>query len=216
MDTRNHDYIAKPAEIRKLTTELLDAETTVSEGRTTYLRALVATTQGELPKGGKPDKATALGALEAVHTRFYDAVTKAVQAALPPRLADRAKLLNRKTNFARSSLYAVRAWIKAGGNITTLKPRHVTKAALAVPRATRPMSATRLTKRLEKRSKLLMADVLAMIETDKAVALHEVELLIGQLAAQLDELGVHPAKMRGKTYIPLTATQVVRAEARPS
>jgi hypothetical protein len=217
MDISKFDYVAKPAEIAKLTVELLEAETTVSEGRTTYLRALVDTTKEELPKDGKPDKATALGALEAVHTRFYEAVTKAVQSALPPRLADRAKVLNRKTNFARTSYSAVRAWVKAGGNLATLKARHVTKAALAVPRKARPMNATRLMKRLEKRSKALMADVLALVETDKDAAVHELETLTGQFAAQLEHLGIHATRMRGgKMFIPLTATQTIRQQASPS
>lgn len=217
MDITKFDYVAKPAEISELTQSLLSAEATTLESRTTYLRALVATTQAELPPGKPPDKATVLGVLQGVHERFYEAVTKAVQSAVAPRTADRAKVVNRKTNFARTALYAVRAWVKADGNLATLKVRNVTKVSLAVEPKVRPMSATRLTRRLEKLSSRLMAGVLALIETDKPTAIREIETIAGQLAHQLEELGVHATRMRGgKMFIPLTATQVIRQEARPS
>jgi len=76
------DYVKTPTEIGKLTTSMLDAEHTVTEGRITYLRALAATTIATLPQDAA-DKAAYLGALEATHERFYEAVTKAVQAAPP-------------------------------------------------------------------------------------------------------------------------------------
>jgi hypothetical protein len=217
MDISKYDYVAKPTEIAELTHAIIASETVVFEGRATYLRALVGTTQAELPADGKADKAATLGALEAVHTRFYEAVTKAVQADTPPRVADRAKLVNRRTNFARTALYAVKAWVRAGNDLAKLKAKNVTKGALAVPRKPRAVTAGRLVKRVEKLSTRLMAEMLALMETDKPTAIREIETLAGSLAHQLEELGVHATRMRGgKMYVPLSASQVLRQEARPS
>src|SRR5215813_305097 len=145
MDTTTKNYVATPGEIATLARHYFSAQDTLLTGRTTYLRALVATTQERLKQtSGEP-----LACLENVHERFYAAVLKEAQDATPVRLKDRPLVVNRKTNFARSSMSAVRTWVRQGGDLAKLKPHTLTKAALAVKRAPRPASAARLTRGLE-------------------------------------------------------------------
>lgn len=216
MDIRSHNYVATPGEISKLASAIFASDQTSSTGRVTYLKALVATTQEALPKG-KAERAVALAALEEVNERFYELVLKAAQATLPPRVADRALLLNQRTNFARSSVTTVRAYIRAGNDLARLNPRFVTKRSLAVPVRTTPATPKRMKARVERMSKALVAQVLLLAEADKPTAVAELNVLLSQIAAQLESLGVHATKLRGGAmYVPLTNTQVIRQQASPS
>lgn len=239
MNTKKADHVANAAQIRELTTGLLNATATIDTGRTSYLRYLAGTTIAELgakPRlhGGRSPKvtpesvATQLIALEAVHARFYEAVTEAASVGLPgPTL--RAKELNRRTNFARTAMGVLRRWVKAGNDITSLVVGKLTKRSLAVERAVRPPTAARLKSRTEGHSKALISAVLELSSVDKAAALEEIELLMGQLATQRIELGgvmarspakaVHdgvPFRSGGRTFVPVTETQVIRQMRAPS
>lgn len=239
MNVKVKDFVADASQIKTLTTSLLSATAAIYTSRTTYLRFLAGTTIAELgakPRvhQGRPPKVTPetlalqLVALEAVHERFYAAVTEAASINLPgPTL--RAKELNRRTNFARTAVGSLRRWMKAGNDITTLVVGKVTKRSLVVERAVRPQTAGRLKTRAENNSKALMATVLELSGVDKAAALEEIELLIGQLATQRIELGgmttvrpqkgMHeglPFKAGGHTFYPVTETQVIRQQRAPS
>ncbi len=239
MSIETKDYIATAADIRALTSTIVGAQAEVITGRTTYLRALVATTQAELhstPRKNATSKpkhlkqaeiVTQVTALLAVHERFYAAVLDACSEGLTGK--DKAIELNRRSNFARTALYAVRSYIRAGNDITYVVVGRVTKASLAVARAPRPASARRLKSRMETRSKALMATVIELSEADRATAVSEIELLLGQLAAQLASLGVAsvrdpassaatgaPLSIRGRVFVPVTQTQVLRQRASPS
>lgn len=243
-------YIATANEVRKLAIDIWSAADRAIEGRGTYLKLLVGTTQAELHAApprhvsrGRAPKVSAetiqlqLTALNAVHGRFYEAVTEAAQSSLPAsgrrgrfNRDERAVELNRRTNFARSSVSRLRAYIRAGHDLTLLIPEHVTQLAIAVEARVRPRSAARMRKMVETRSKALVAGVLDLIEVDKAAAREEVELLLGQLAHQLSELGGsavrdvrRAAEMRvplrtagGSLFVPVTDTQLLRHQARPS
>lgn len=238
MSTKN-SYVADAAQIKDLTTGLLNATATLDNGRASYLRFLVGTTLAELgakPRAhvGRPPKVTTeslalhLTALEAVHERFYTAVTEAASIDLPgPTL--RAKELNRRTNFARTAKGVLTRWMKAGNDITSLVVAKVTKRALAVERAVRPQTAARLRARTESQSKALVALVLDLSAVDKGAALEEIELLMGQLASQRIELGAAPLRSqqkaveaglpfraKGHTFYPVTETQVLRQQRAPS
>lgn len=239
MNAKN-TYVADAAQIKDLTTGLLSATAAIDTGRASYLRFLVGTTIAELgvkPRahaGGRPTKmtpetlATHLTALEVVHERFYTAVTEAASVDLPgPTL--RAKELNRRTNFARTAAGALRRWVKAGNDITSLVVAKVTKRSLAVERAVRPQTAARLKARTETTSKALVALVLDLSAVDKRAALEEIELLMGQLASQRIELGGAPTRSqqkavdaglpfraKGHTFYPVTQTQVLRQQRAPS
>lgn len=239
MNTKKADHVADVAQIRELTTGLLNATATIETGRVSYLRFLAGTTIAELgakPRahGGRPTKmtpesvATQLIALEAVHERFYAAVTEAASVNLPgPTL--RAKELNRRTNFARTAMGSLRRWVKAGNDITALVVGKVTKRSLAVERAVRPPTLGRLRSRTETQSKALMSVVLELSSIDKHAALEEIELLMGQLATQRIELGGVTARSQSKavreglpfkvgdhTFFPVTETQVIRQQRTPS
>lgn len=241
MSIASKGYVANADEIHALSKTILAAEASSETGRGTYLRALVATTQKEL--GAKPRSRGATGrkakisdagiaeqvaALNAVHERFYEAVTRAASEGLPGGTA-RAPELNRRTNFARSSLSTVRSWIKAGNDVTTLVVGRLTKSALRTERAVRPKQAGRLRRSVEARSKAFMVSVLELAEADKPAALNELELLIGQLTTQMVTLGGtavtsaarataehRPLKMGGRMFIPVTETQVLRQLRQPS
>lgn len=241
MTIESKGYVATTEDITALAKSLYAATATLLNGRTTYLRALVGTTIKEL--GGKPRTVPARGrkpatspettglqlqALETVHMRFYEAVEQVAMLGLP-NTKDRALELNRKTNFARTAMSSIRAWIKAGNDITTLPVAQVTKRSLLVERAIRPKSATRLRRALEVRSKSFVAALLELAETDKAAALGELELLMGQMAAQAVALGAtavtsparaskehRPYKTGGRVFVPVSETQVIRQQERPS
>lgn len=239
MTIESKGFIATVADITALAQSLLNADGAVTQGRQTYLRALVATTIADL--GAKPRKhngkapllaaegiSRQVGALAAVHERFYNAVLAVASEKLPSG-KDRAVELNRRTNFARTSLSTVRAYVRAGHDLTYLVAARLTKRALDIERQPRAVSAGRLKHQLEVRSKAFMASLLAVSETDKATAIGEIELLMGQLAAQLTALGVASVrspersaetgallKTKGRIFVPVTATQVLRQRANPS
>ena len=99
----------------------------------TYLRILVACTQADAgtPKRAKraPTIEATMAAFERTHTRLYGIVANAV--AIP----DDARESNRRTIFARSAASTLRAWLRAGGDISQLDARTVTKASLRPPKS---------------------------------------------------------------------------------
>lgn len=240
MTIESKGFIATPNDITALTRAILAGQQAAASGTGTYLKALVATTTDEL---GAPARAHAgkgkrlkqeqiaahLAALEAVHARFYEAVVEGASDNLPPG-KDKARELNRRTNFARSSVSTVRGYIRAGNDITMLVAARVVKAALAVPRTIKPASAKRLRGRMEKQSKALVALAIALAEVDAVTAVGELELLMGQFADQVAAIthvrpvtdlkaaakAHKPVRYGGTTFVPLTQTQVIRQQDRPS
>lgn len=142
MSLESRHYVATSDDVAALTRDIIDAQKKGGEGRATYLRALIATTQAELGQHprqrtvsiGKLDaeeRERQLKALEAVNARFYPIVVKAAREKITG--PDRGgRELNRRTTFARTSLSAIRRWVKAGNDITSLVAAKTTKASLAV------------------------------------------------------------------------------------
>lgn len=195
------------SEIGEFAKAYFTAQDAAGEGRTTYLRALLATTQERI----KLTKAEPLAALEAVHAAFYAPVLAAAQEFIPPRVPQRALLVNRRTNFARSSMSLLRTWIKHEGNdILKLTPKRVTKASLIVPHKPRTPSQARLKAAVEAASKALVARLLALGERDHATAAEELELLMGQLT---DQLGAITGTMRVKRFQSAKTQIISKAEA---
>lgn len=237
---QSRDYIATDADIKELATARAKAVLTVGDTNRNYLRAIVGTTQDELDSSPrknfgkavklKPEEQVEqLAALDAVHERFYAIVVEVNSEHLPPGKA-RAKELNDRTNYARTAVRAARNWIKAGFDIRPLPASKITKRALDVAPRTRPPSAPRLKKQVETRSKALVSSLLELGALDRAGAVAELELLMGQLAGQLAELGGKPvtdarkaaeqhvpfrAKGSSVTFVP-TQSQVLRQQERPS
>lgn len=237
--TTNRVHITD-ADIAKLTRDYLNAVSTAAGSRITYLRALVETTIREIgatprtsPPRGRQTKmtpettASQLAALQATHERFYAIVIKVASEDLPAK--DQAAELNRRTNFARTALYSARLWVRAGNDLTVLVVQNLTKAALAVKTTPRAASARQLRGRVERRSKAVMAAILALEDTDKAAAMAELNTLMGQLASRLISLeggsattdpkiaaAEHRPLRVGTTVFTPTETQILRQQARPS
>src|SRR5882724_560220 len=160
-------------------------------GRTTYLRTLLLGTQDEL--GGKKGQETniQLAALKLVHEKFYELVLKAAEPFVPKGTKDRAIELHARANFARTALSALRGHCRAGGDLAALSAAKTTKAMLKVREGpAKPPTARRLKARAESQSKAVMATLLGLSDTDKAAAVEEIQLLLGQLTTQLVSLGV--------------------------
>jgi hypothetical protein len=244
LESRN--YVANEADIREMASAHREAATTMAVVPRNYLRAITAVTivaLGETPrvrlakpsKLAEEQKTAQLAALTKTHDRFYAIVTEEEGKDVPAG-KDRAQELNRRTNRYRTAYSAIRRWVEAGFDITSLAPAKVTKGALekGLPKGAgtrrRPPSPARVRKRLESSSKVTMAAVIQLAEVDKAAAVEEINLLMGQLAGQLAELGAMPTKdlktavaehrplrMRGgSVFVPVTQTQVIRQLERPS
>lgn len=197
-------------------------------GRTTYLRTLLSATQAELGKRGQ-EPSVQLAALKTTHERFYALVLDAAEPFVPKGTKDRAVALHARANFARTSLSALRGHVRAGGDLATLSAAKVTKAALRVRAGPqRPLTARRWKIRAEAQSKALVATIMGLADADKAAAVEEIQLVLGQLTTQLVALGVvstkdaiqsvgeHRPLRIGKTLFVPTASQVIQQRARPS
>lgn len=241
MSLESKGFIATPADIRDLSVNLLAANTTAGLLTGHFLKAEVCTVQHELGapprikhvKIGRLDEAgrtSQLAALDKVHEGFYAEVVGAMSKDLPLGKA-KAIELNKRTNFARQAYSRIRRWVAEGNDITTLVGAKVTRVNLTLQhRAAKPPNARRLRKRTETQSKGLVATLLELGQADKAAALAELELLMGQLVAQFDELGGKPLsdprlaaeqhrpfKPKGSSVVFMpTQTQVIRQQANPS
>lgn len=243
MSLEQKGFVATVEDVASVVESVLTANAEADAGRLSYLKILIATTQNEL--GGKPrirassgpgkaaklkgeDIAIQLKALAAVNDRFYPVVTRVVVASIAPGTKDKGLEANRRTNFARTALSAVRLFIAAGNDITAVGLKTVTKASLAVRRPPKPPSGQRLKARAEAQSKTLVATLMELADADKSAAVEELQLLMGQVATQLVALGVaatkdaaqamseHRPYRIGKMLFAPTDTQLVRQQARPS
>lgn len=218
--------MATNEQVTLITQTILSGLDAASNGRVTYLRALIDTTQEELGNKKGQEPGTQLLALEAVHKRFYEVVLAAADPFVPKGTKNRAVELHNKVNFARTAVSALRSHIKAGGDVAVLKGT-TTKATLRTREGPpRPMTARRWKVRTERQSKLLMAALMQLADIDKQAAVNEMQLVLGQITSQLVSLGVisttdqavavaeHRPLRVGKTLFVPTDTQVLRAQAR--
>lgn len=216
-------------QVTEIAQSIFNAQSGVEAGRQSYLRTLIAATQDELNnKRGEPPAAQ-LKALQAVHERFYALILSAAQAFVPRTQKDRAIALHAKANFARTALSAVRNHIRAGEDVALLKADKATKATLSRPaQRVRPPTVKRMKRAAEAQGKTLIATLMGLADADKAAAIEEMQLVLGQLTSQLLSLGVvatkdaaqalseHRPLRIGKTLFMPTETQVLRQSSRPS
>lgn len=215
-------------EISAVATSIFNSIKSIDVGRVSYLRMLIDATQDVIGKKAEP-AATQLAALQSVHERFYEIILTAAQPFVPRTQKDRAVELHRRANFARTALSAVRGHIRAGEDIYQVNAQKVTKAALAKPKAKPPkVSVKRWKERAETQSKALIATLMGLSDADKAAAITEMQLVLGQLTHQLVAMGVNVTKdadlaavehrpfKHGKVLFMPTDTQVTRQIARPS
>jgi hypothetical protein len=200
---------------------IFQATADVTTGRTNYLRIILKATQDDLKRGA--EITDQLAALNAVHEQAYDLVLKAAEEFVPRGTKNRGAEIHKKANFARTALSALRGHVRAGGDLKTLKAETITKAALKVREGPqRTPSPRRLRARAESQSKALVATLLGLADVDKAAAIDEMQLVLGQLTQQLMAMGVistsdakqsvaehRPLKI-GKTLFVPTETTVLR------
>lgn len=240
MTLHDNNYLATDADIQELTREHIRALAGLQDGRQTYLRVLIATTQKELSakprkRTGRPKKlnpeeqAIQLAALTTVHIRFYAVVNAIVDESLADVPAkDRVSEKNRRSNFARTALYAARLYVRSGRDLTALAPGKLSKSALTVELPPRPPTPKRLKGRVERASKAFVTALLALTEADREGAAAELDTVLGIIASQLAALDVKPARdlataaaehrpfVSGATLFIPTQTTVLRQRARPS
>lgn len=205
-------YVATDADVQALATAVLTAAQESDSGRKSYLRTLVATTQHALgasprvrsTKGAKLDaEATQeqLTALAAVHDRFYAIVVEVAQEAVPKGAEERGVLVNRRTNFARTALSAVRRWVRAGNDLTGVAAKSVTKASLAVSRRrVRRASTPVLTRRVTREARTLARMLRQLAGADRQAAIDALTSTVDRLSKQLTllEPRTKPARGTGK------------------
>jgi hypothetical protein len=218
-------FVATDSDVEALANAVLSAVEVTDNGRRSYLRTLVATTQKALgaeprQRQGKPAKLDAaavtlqMEALDATHRRFYTIVLRVAGENVPPNTKDRALEINRRTNFARTAMSAIRRWVRAGNDLTALAAKSVSKASLAVEGSRKPVVPKALKAKAERLAKGLLSSLMALADADRAAAVDEMQTLMGQLADQLSEMGVKLKK--GALPFSPTETQVLRQQARPS
>lgn len=216
-------------EIDQIAQTVMGATKNAEGGRATYLQSLVAATQEELEHKRGLEPPLQLAALKSVHERFYAIVLSVAGRLVARNHPQRGEETQRLANFARTALSALRGHVRAGGDLVTLQAAKVTKAALRVREGpARPPTAKRLKAAAERESKRIVATLMELAETDRAAAVAEIQLIMGQLGDQLMALGVHATKSAaqavakgealriGKTLFMPTQTQIIRQQARPS
>lgn len=211
MSLESKHYLASPTDVEAITRSVLEAQTKNSGGRATYLMALIATTQQELGTVPRQRQVSALvrsrpgsklssqireihlAALEAVDEIFYAAVMKAAREILGANID--AIELNRRTNFARSTVSTVRRWIRVGNDITTLVASKTTKSSLAVAAKREKQTSPRvLTNRVKKYSNRFLVNVIKLSESDAVVARQALEDAKATIQQALDKMTSKPAR----------------------
>jgi hypothetical protein len=219
-------FVASDADVKALASGIIGSGDAVLAGRGFYLSALLATTQhaiGEPIKkrrAGRIDADTIkeqIAALLATHERFYAIVLSVAEKSVPADAKERPIAINRKTNFARTALYSLRTYVKAGNDLLPLVPASTTKLMLTVVRTPKPVSAKRLRSRVEKQSATVLASVAALGAVDASAAINDLMLLKAQLDDELAKLRAAAPKARGKPHVfNPTETHVARQMANPS
>lgn len=196
-------YLATDEEVTWLTQTYANGIAAVAGTKVTYLRVLIAHVKHDVGRRLKNLKAqAAIEFLEETHKRLYAIVLKAVTT---PEIADaedlakeertrRSLARNSRSNFARSSMTAVRNWVKTGGSLAALDPMTITKSELRrelTPEAAAAGSAERAANRARRA-------LLALAKIDKEAA----AVLLNSI---LEEVGPQVAK-------PLTKSRVRRGE----
>lgn len=135
MKIETKKFVATEADIKQLTQDYIRANDGLVSTRSTYLRALIGTTQSE----AHSTPADAPKVLQSVQARFFAVVLATVTAdgelsdhhRLKPEERTRRSLeRNRRTNFARSAYSTIRRWALAGHDIMSLSAAKVTKNQL--------------------------------------------------------------------------------------
>lgn len=195
--TKTH-FLATEDQIQALAGKYVNGLQAQDSVRGSYLKVLLAGTQ----KAAKPAKKLASEVaeiLEKTHDAYYAVVMKGVTT---PEILDEESLdaeartlrsleRNRRSNFARSAKASLASYLKAGGDLFTLDPVTVTKAALqafVLSMRAKTADATTLHKATvaAERIETLCRE---LADEDQDVALQTVQELMARMANLLTEFG---------------------------
>lgn len=210
---QNAKFLASDTDIEAMARDRQSATHSEAVITGTYLRVLAAHLAHEAP-GVKRRRLTDadvtqhLAALRSINNRCYAAVSRAVitsdvaDSTKLPRAdrAIRAQERNRRTNYARTAVSALRRYVEAGGDVRNLDVPTITKGHLRA-RAARmkpaapAVTATRLERHARNLAEKLTADVRALGKLDLQQAAALVTALVEQIEnAQPRRRGRPPAQ----------------------
>lgn len=208
MNIEGKRYVASDADIRELATDSLKARSSLDKTRSTYLRALIGTTQAEV-RETKADTDEQLSIARRVHRRFFEIVEATVMKDVKPAQATHER--QRRTGFARSASSTLNSWLKvAGHDILKLKPEEVTKGMLAkqaAPRNPHTPTEERTRAKTHKYMDWLLASIKPFAAVDGATAREILQDAVNQLTGELRKLA--PGTKAGVSM--LTRTRIDRA-----
>jgi len=188
-------YVATDADVETIARQHI----TGIQASATYLRVLVVGIQTALgaeprlrgARAAKLEDSTAhLAALDTVHERYYTIVLRVASESYRD-----AKERNRATNYARSAKSTLRAWIKAGNDITSIAAGRTTKESL---RKMLPVRAAGPPRNPAKRL-LKLGDRMDAITTSPDNGVREaVSALVQRLTTKLMTWGGEPVREPAK------------------
>jgi hypothetical protein len=211
------NFLATEDDVERMAREFRDAQVLGRGTAGTYLKILLAAIQAVLlgkpvlraPRGPSPvmtDEAIAeqREALEATNTRLYAAV---LRGAVTPDIADseglrpeearrRALERNRRTNYARSAVSTLRAYLRSGGDLRRVAVPSASKGALAAQAANpsrEPVSPEDAARRSVQRVTGRLTGVIENIaQEDRKLATQALQLAMDEVSQLLLKYGGAP------------------------
>lgn len=184
--------------VELLARERVTSATIVSNADVTYLSLLIDAMQSQLGKQrrGRVNSLQQAQVLADVDKRFYAAVLRGVTTddiAIDEGLDTNEQRLrslerNRRSAFARSTKSTVSAFITGGGDIRTLDPKTVSKAALRKAVAP-PEPEGREQRILAKAEGAILRSIERLARAGPDAAVDELDRLIERLEQHRQELG---------------------------
>jgi hypothetical protein len=192
-------WVATEHDVEVLAHERYANAVLVSNSDGTYLKVVLVAAQAKLGRprgrGVKPNAEAQLTVLSAVHEVFYPAVLRgvttpdiAIEAGLDPKEQQRRSLdRNSRSAFARSAVSTLTAFVRAGGDLRTVDPATVTKAALRAATAP-PEPSEKVARQIQRSSKALLRAIGRRARDNPEAARAEVEALMQEFQRVLDSL----------------------------
>lgn len=165
-------------DIRALARQTVEGRRAVSTARGEYLKALIGTAQLEIGDA-KLDQAAQRRAVSEVSQRFQELVISAIAtdeilSAAGIAKKDIADERNRRINFVRTNLHAVRRWLRASGHdLMKLDVNKVTKSELLAdspPANKHALTRRRVQAKAEKQIVTLLKFLKEIAKADQAHA----------------------------------------------
>ncbi len=206
------NFLATEADVEAMAKARQEGIDMEGQTQSTYLKVLVALAaheiggatahlsrrRGKLATSLTPSEiATHINVLETINTRCYGAVTRAVvtrdiersEAVTQAEQSRRALERNRRTNYARTAMSAVRAYVQAGQDIRDLDLRTVTKQRLReVAEQHSPPTEAEATARLLRAAGKAADRIVEEAEELAATDPVKAEQLLGLLVDKLEEV----------------------------